>query len=562
MDDELEHLAKAEEVLRQELDSIHVVADSAVTSPRLSSARLLDEEIDEGGNKEDYESIEEDADDSSPIKEEERVDHDDRRKDKNNTMDFASILPVGNSIDSFSDDEEEVAELKSLLFPETLKREMDLAPPQPQDETGTGDRQLETPASADIVTFSDEEPAQNAVSQENTGAHSSETPLFPKRDVLRSQFSEHQLAELKSLLFPEEFRREMDTSPPRPQDEAVTGTRQSETPASSSGIDALSDEEEAQNCLSRENVQAEDGIFEPMKDTFCLTSRALDLPIHVNILKNAPGGNPLNVPVGTSLDVIAAHVLALFVSLITQSDFQATFDLINVKYDDSVLSLFEGETRIKWILSNICRFFVGVLSIAISFILIVQSTTVIKLFFNFAAVQFVSVLDNIAFQLAYRGYMVIGDLEQTTRKLIHHVKFRQRNMIAFPCTKRRIPVKWLRISIFSVHAVILYSAWSVVRYKQANGQYLHSICQSFEVNFGDKVSNLCTEDSCFFYNVTDPKNIPELPYGPFSGIYEVYRKSRRTFEWKGGRPVYYKHNIEIGDGSHPGTPGKKAHELF
>eukprot|EP00978_Attheya_sp_CCMP212_P021971 scaffold64827_cov41-Attheya_sp.AAC.3 len=122
MDDELEHLAKAEEVLRQELDSIHVVAD---TSPRLSSARLLDEEIDEGGNKDDHDSIEEDADDSSSIKEEETVDHHDQRNDKNNTKDFSSILPVGDSIDTFSDDEEEVAELKSLFFPETLKREMD-----------------------------------------------------------------------------------------------------------------------------------------------------------------------------------------------------------------------------------------------------------------------------------------------------------------------------------------------------------------------------------------------------------------------------------------------------
>eukprot|EP00978_Attheya_sp_CCMP212_P041769 scaffold243918_cov59-Attheya_sp.AAC.3 len=44
------------------------------------------------------------------------------------------------------------------------------------------------------------------------------------------------------------------------------------------------------------------------------------------------------------------------------------------------------------------------------------STTVIELFFNFAAVQFVSELDNIAFQLACKGYMVMGDLELTNNK--------------------------------------------------------------------------------------------------------------------------------------------------
>eukprot|EP00978_Attheya_sp_CCMP212_P009203 scaffold21716_cov47-Attheya_sp.AAC.2 len=125
-------------------------------------------------------------------------------------------------------------------------------------------------------------------------------------------------------------------------------------------------------------------------------------------------------------------------------------------------------------------------------------------------------------------------------------------MVSIPGTQRRIPVKWARISIFSVHAVILYSGWCVVRYRQYNGDYLHSVCQSFDVNFGDKVSNLCTIDSCFFSNDTDPNNVPEIPYGPFSGIYEVYRDSRGSFKWKGRRPVYHKRNIEIVKGMHPG----------
>eukprot|EP00978_Attheya_sp_CCMP212_P038522 scaffold191813_cov45-Attheya_sp.AAC.1 len=462
---------------------------------------------------------------------------------------------------------------------------MAAAPPRAQDhdhdykdEAITGARQSETPVfSSGVDAFSDEEG-----SKENTGPRQSETSLFPKRDVLRSQFSEHQVqvAELTSLL--EEFKREMAAAPPRAQDhdykdKAVTGARQSDTPvsSSSSGIDAFSDEEEAQNCLSRENAQAEDGIFEQMKDSFSLMfvcnikslgfaysvlffalQVAILVLISINILKNAPGGNLLDVPVGTSLDVVTAQALALFVSLITQSDFLATFDLINVKYDDGVLSLFEGATRTKWIFSNICRFFVGVLSIAISFILIVQSTTVIDLFLNFAAVQFVSELDNVAFQLAYKGYMVIGDLEETTRKIIKHVQFRQRKMVAFPRTKRRIPVKWLRISMILVHAVILYSAWSIVRYKQAHGHYLHSICQSFDVHFGAgaEVSNVCTEGACSFLNnnENDLESTVVLPYGPFSGIYEVYRDSHGTFEWKERRPVYYQHNIELGEENHTG----------
>eukprot|EP00978_Attheya_sp_CCMP212_P010543 scaffold25571_cov61-Attheya_sp.AAC.2 len=345
---------------------------------------------------------------------------------------------------------------------------------------------------------------------------------------------------------------------------AVPPRAQDPPPVSSSGIDAFSDEEEAQNFVSKENTQAEDEIFKQKQDTFSLMficnimslgfayslfffalQVAILILIGFNTLTNARDGNPLNVPVLIGFEVVYAQVLALLVSLITQSDVMATFDLINVKYDDTVMSLFEGATYTKWIISILCRFFVGVFSVAISFIFIVQSTTVLELFFSFAAVQFVSDLDSIAFQLASRGFMLIGDLEQTTRKLINQVKFRQRKEVAFLCTKIRIPVKLLRFLMFLVPWVILYGFWFGVRYNQVTGQYLQSYlqsgCLSFDVHFGDEVSNVCTKDSCpFLYNNdTDPESTVVLPYGPFSGIYEVYSDNRGSFEWEELRPIYY-----------------------
>eukprot|EP00978_Attheya_sp_CCMP212_P039974 scaffold213285_cov50-Attheya_sp.AAC.2 len=448
-------------------------------------------------------------------------------------MDFSSYLRVGvgNSVETFFDtfaDEEETQN-------------------DPSKENTAARHQSETPVSTAIDTFSAEEetPTPIDATKENTGARQSETSAG-STDI-------------------DTFSAEEET--PIDASKENTGARQRQSEAPISADIVIFSDEEAQNELHVSRYsRAEDVIFEPMKDTFSLMfvcniksfgfafsvfffalQVAILVLIGVNILNNAPDGNPLNVPVGTSRDVVAAQVLALFVSLIMQSDFLATFDLINVMYTNTVLPLFKGATHTKWIISNTCRFAVGLLSIVISFILIIQSTTVIQLFFNFAAVQFVSELDNVAFELAYKGYVMFGDLEQTTRTLINHVQFRQRKMVVFPHTKKSIPVKWLRISIFAGHAVILYAAWSIVRYKQATGSYLHSICQSFEVNFGDEVSNLCTEESCFFYNETDPESVAELPYGPFSGMYEVSRNSRGTFEWQGNRPVYYQRNIEFGD---------------
>eukprot|EP00550_Attheya_septentrionalis_P006338 CAMPEP_0198280448 /NCGR_PEP_ID=MMETSP1449-20131203/520_1 /TAXON_ID=420275 /ORGANISM="Attheya septentrionalis, Strain CCMP2084" /LENGTH=288 /DNA_ID=CAMNT_0043975801 /DNA_START=313 /DNA_END=1176 /DNA_ORIENTATION=+ len=288
-------------------------------------------------------------------------------------MAFSSNLRVDDSVETFFDtffDEEETQNDASK-------------------ENIAARRQSETSVSTVIDTFSDKEETQIDASKENTDARQSGTTVSTDIDA-----------------FSDEEEAQIDASRKNAR------ARQSEAPISADIV--IFSDEEAQNQLHVSRYsRAEDVIFEPMKDTFSLMfvcniksfgfaysvfffalQVAILVLIAVNITKNAPDGNPLNVPVGTSLDVVWAQVLALFVSLITQSDFMATFDLINTKYDDTaVLSLFEGATHTKWIVSNICRFVVGVLSIFISFILIVQSTTVIELFFNFAAVQFVSELD-------------------------------------------------------------------------------------------------------------------------------------------------------------------------
>eukprot|EP00978_Attheya_sp_CCMP212_P030218 scaffold110333_cov57-Attheya_sp.AAC.1 len=437
MDNELAHLAESEETLRQELDSIPVAAAPAVTSRRLSSTSLLDH----------------------------------RRNGKDNTMDFSSIVPVGNSIHAFHHEPKATTQHQQ----------------QGQGEPRSNDR-----------------------------------PTGMNREILRSQFSEHQLEELKSLII-EEFRRETAEAPPRAQ---------KKTPVSSSGIDTFSDEEEAHNCVSRENTQAdEDGIFEPLKDTnslmfvcniksigfayslffFSLQVAILSL-IGVNIVKNAPDGNPLNVPVGTSGAMVGAQVLALFVSVIAQTDFMATFDLINVKYDDTVLSLFEGATRTKWI-----------------------SITVIELFFNFASVQFVSELNNIGFQLAYKGYLVIGDLEQTTRTFINQVQFRQRKMIAFPHTEIRIPSMRL---FFTVLGSLSGTS------RQLDNTY--SPTYSLDVN-----RLMC---------ILAPKSGMCALRIHALFIMRLTRKAQLLIltvvvllNGRGGRPVYYHRNLNFEEEDHPGN---------
>ena len=138
--------------------------------------------------------------------------------------------------------------------------------------------------------------------------------------------------------------------------------------------------------------------------------------IVVNLLRDAPEGNPLNVPLRNTAEVTASQGLALFISLISQRDFMTTLDLTNVVYHTkAVRNAFPQATRVRWIFSNSCRFAEAVLSVAVSFVLIVQSTEVLPLFFNFTALYFISELDNIGFRLAIKGYVTEG-VEQTAKQ--------------------------------------------------------------------------------------------------------------------------------------------------
>ncbi len=76
--------------------------------------------------------------------------------------------------------------------------------------------------------------------------------------------------------------------------------------------------------------------------------------------------------------------------------------------------------KILWILHilipNICKFIQGVLVLLITFVIVIQSDSIIDLFKDFAAMQVISELDNVAFHLADHGYFG-SDLKEDTSKV-------------------------------------------------------------------------------------------------------------------------------------------------
>mmetsp|Transcript_24838 Transcript_24838/g.37515 ORF Transcript_24838/g.37515 Transcript_24838/m.37515 type:complete len:651 (-) Transcript_24838:86-2038(-) len=292
---------------------------------------------------------------------------------------------------------------------------------------------------------------------------------------------------------------------------------------------------------------------------FFLFQMAILYLIGWNLLKDAPEGNPLKVPIRTSTEVTIAQSLALFVSFITQQDVITTIDMLRLGYDHDVKEVFKAATRTKWIMANICRFVEGLVTIGISFIFIIQSTDVLELFLNFAAVQFVSELDDVGFEIAHRGY-ISGGLERMTKKVIG-IKFQlksKRDLSVNGTDKKEVKSKYVQRFIFSVVMLALYGSWAFIRYMQETGHYQNLECNSFNVRFGDQYfdffqaqsCNTEISDGCPWKNRTRP-----FHYGPFSDSYEASRDNYTgTLELENKRPVYYQRGRKegFGEGSPPG----------
>jgi hypothetical protein len=123
-------------------------------------------------------------------------------------------------------------------------------------------------------------------------------------------------------------------------------------------------------------------------------------------------GSPLdlqyNIPVDVPPEVTMAQIIACIISVYTAADF---VDALFFVRRPIILPNCQDERRdikdlsLKWEFSNLMRMSEGAFAIAVSFVFIVQSTTVIDLFLNFAGVAFVSELDDAHFKLAERGLL-------------------------------------------------------------------------------------------------------------------------------------------------------------
>jgi hypothetical protein len=127
--------------------------------------------------------------------------------------------------------------------------------------------------------------------------------------------------------------------------------------------------------------------------------------------------NPIRIPGGVEATVTAAQALALVLAVATQGDVITALEQLHGGYrygkDEVSLEITPSATFLKWLLSAVCQLCAGCVLLMATFILIMQSDNVIGMMLNFAALSFISEIDDIAFALANKGFVTDSVQKET-----------------------------------------------------------------------------------------------------------------------------------------------------
>jgi hypothetical protein len=181
----------------------------------------------------------------------------------------------------------------------------------------------------------------------------------------------------------------------------------------------------------------------------------------VDVIDLSNSRNPFNIPTNVESTVRATQVLAIIIAIVTQDDVKK---VILILRDGYIADVFQGTfghdaTKFKWVLSIVLRASEGLLGLFVTFMLIMQSKTVLDLLLNFSAMEFVSLLDDGAFLMLREGYFGVGMIKVANQcETEYHVS--------------RLKSLHLSAVYFIIIFAVMFSGWIGVYESQATGEYL------------------------------------------------------------------------------------------
>ncbi|KAL3910486.1 MAG: hypothetical protein SGARI_002101, partial [Bacillariaceae sp.] len=210
----------------------------------------------------------------------------------------------------------------------------------------------------------------------------------------------------------------------------------------------------------------------------------------VDLLDTSSTNNVMKVPAGVPTYVRVAGYLSVVLAVPLFTDLLDSVERMHEGYDKVVMQQAPHATKCKFIMAYSFQFISGALFQVVIFLLIVQSTTVISMLLNFAALSFITEIDDVAFSLAERGYF-----SMSIKNTCHVV-----TELKTPNTKG----PWMRRIFLLVILVTVLAGYTGIYVRQETGSYL---CNRLGVQFGDEI-------------------LSELPL--YSGVYFVDKKKREN----------------------------------
>lgn len=164
------------------------------------------------------------------------------------------------------------------------------------------------------------------------------------------------------------------------------------------------------------------------------------------------------LPDSVEKKVLAAQFLMLPIAVAIQEDLTAFFFTIaNVQYSSDIQKVFPDASCFKFYCANFFRGLDGFFSLLVNVVILLKADTVLGLFLNFAALQFLQTIDNIALHLCLDGYL-FDRLEQ----------------IAYQVTQVKLPRKTSSVFntfdslLFMLSFVGIVVAWVLIHFVYAD----------------------------------------------------------------------------------------------
>ena len=170
--------------------------------------------------------------------------------------------------------------------------------------------------------------------------------------------------------------------------------------------------------------------------------------------------NKLNIPVNVSAPVVISQFIAFGITVFTQDDLIMVLVLLYEGYKDVHRSL-PQVTFAQWMSAVLFCSIDALLGLLTTFVLVVNSATVLDVLLNFAAVEFVSQLDNAAFVLATKGFL--GRINQMETRIIQSLEYTVRRKAQAPGFIRSLGMAFVLL--------IVGASWFVVYVNQIEGRY-------------------------------------------------------------------------------------------